>query len=340
MYRTLKYIFAALMLAGQAPSYADERDRFFDDRVYEWNENADDLCAKMDGAAPNKEIAARAGETFDIIRSSEAGEFLLDFAEEKGVVYCYNPVDYGGVVGTYISSAKVFTVAEDEPQADEIKISTHELRHMWQQENGYSISSFYKPKDMILIGKFMEADAEAYANLVVYEMEQAGHHIFSDVSEQKTYSAVHDAFSEYADVDLNLAMRAAFDAWFSTDVSKSFYERGYIDSVEGIIERSPVHYPRSYAFKEFSQEAMEFIGTLPDGRNYLVETGGVDASLSMYSDLASEENELRVSNAINRTESKRFEFCASRPFSDAALCAPYPVRAVSFPSGSISHTPG
>ena len=321
--------FAPLVIGLPAMAEDTSDERFFPDKVYEWNENADDICVKVDGTAPRPENAARAQRTFDVISKSASAQFLMDFALENDVAYCYMPPEEQ-VVGEYISKPSVFTVSSAAPFAEELEVAAHELRHMWQDKIGLATSTIYNPNDLILMGKFKEADAEAYSNLVRFELAAAGVPEFMNYAPGFTYGAITIAFNAHANINdnqsINAAMRAGFDAWFSAPPASIFYESRYIEGYESFVEAANYHYPVSYASEPLTIETITKLGELPNGQNYLEQTGGISFETPLYADLADAAREKQVENLYKRIDQRRSEFCAERPHYEAKFCTPYKTR--------------
>ena len=121
-------------------------------------------------------------------------------------------------------------------------------------------------------------------------------------------------------------MRAGFDAWFTAPPASIFYESRYIEGYESFVEAANYHYPVSYASEPLTIETITKLGALPNGQNYLKQTGGISFDTPLYADLADTAREERIKNLYKRIDQRRSEFCAERPHYEAKFCTPYKTR--------------
>lgn len=162
------------------------------------------------------------------------------------------------------------------------------------EERGFRLSVNYDPQHMALIGKLQEADAIAFMMQVAHELEQDGFEVAQAMEgrlEYEVYMAYQAAIVRDADAPYNgKALRAAFEAWFEI-APAHLYERDYLQRVSEILdahETAQIHTPIGFQVLNTQQAAA--IANMPDGTNYIEQTGQFKAQDPRYFDMMSQTN--------------------------------------------------
>lgn len=167
------------------------------------------------------------------------------------------------------------------------------------EEQGFRLSVNYDPQHMALIGKLQEADAIAFMVQVAHELEQDGLDVAQAMEgrlEYEIYMAYQAAIVRDSEAPYNgKALRAAFEAWFEI-APAHLYERDYLDRVSDILdahESAQIHTP--LGFQVINTQQATAIADMPDGTNYLEQTGHFKAQNPRYFDMMSRSNESTLS---------------------------------------------
>lgn len=294
-----------------------------------WQQNAADVCVKY-GDVTDK-MTQSVQYITQTLSQSQHGALLLAYADKHGASICFDLKDIGRS-GYFDQPANALVLTDDIVTLKTVKTAAHELRHKWQMDQGFGASTEYTPEHRALVGKIMEADAEAYANLVVYELEQKGYDIAAAFGEHYDYRGVYDGFQNTVSEERGnktpyASMRAAFDAWFDLPVAQH-YEHTYFKGFLNFVDNPAVvnHYPVSYGNKTMSHEKILSLGDMLDGQNYLQESGGITAMDPKYTTPLNDENAALLQQLKQKIVDKQKSFCAERPAQEQRFCAPYPTR--------------
>lgn len=297
--------------------------------------NAADVCVPVTQSLSSSQNTELTRYILKTLAESSHGKMLTQYAETQGVSLCVISPEEGRS-GYFNTSRNALILSNEGDPLKLVKTAAHELRHKWQIDNGFSASTEYTPEHMSLIGKVMEADAEAYSNLVAFELEKKGYDVRNSFPELYDYVPVYEAFqssvraegSETPDNREAKALRAAFNAWFKLPIAATHYEYSYLSGFEGFIEDPRVlnHYPISYGNKNLTDEELLKIGDMPDGSNYLKATGGISIADGKYSGSLNAENAGILARVKEKISQKQKDFCETRPESEQKFCLPYPTK--------------
>ncbi|MGD9637982.1 MAG: DUF6782 family putative metallopeptidase [Alphaproteobacteria bacterium] len=113
---------------------------------------------------------------------------------------------------------------------------THELRHAVQHANGISYKDDENLKAWFIKDRVMEADADAFAAYVAYDLESKYEDIEYFTNAKKTDKK--DIFETFENArrgtDNGVASKAAFKAWFNSDERKDSYESKMIKKLSKV----------------------------------------------------------------------------------------------------------
>lgn len=202
-------------------------------RVLEAHENASKSCAPITGeAAPNADIESKITMTRALLDQSAVGHALLVAAEHyaTGPVWvCYGGADTVNNAAVYYAGKGVLAVRDNDDQMQTIGSTLHELRHMWQEQQGFfdesGTSGLHRLGDKIDAEFILEADAEAIAVTGLWQMKEAGFtspwqdyiDINSCEPKKVCYAPIGIAFADAAQeygADDGRATAAAFRQWY------------------------------------------------------------------------------------------------------------------------------
>lgn len=201
---------------------------------------------------------------------SETGRALLDTAAEYGVRVALkdNHIYYGD----FDRETKKVTIEGKSSDGALIEILAHELRHGWQDRHGFDSSFELPPSDNVIINRLIEADAEAVANQVAWELKEQGYNKpWLHAIRNKSYQDVAQAYRKEAEADPDAvrdgrALRAAFDQWFKKPTRRHGYDDMMLDVLEDWFEE----YEENMNGKpqKLGKEWIDLLCTLPGGLKY------------------------------------------------------------------------
>lgn len=210
-------------------------------RVLAIYENAQEICGPISGGAANPVIAARIDQFTRTLNYSQTGRDLLATA----VKYDRNPAwmcfdnDMGSLHAAYFMGAGVLSVNAAKSDDAIIGDATHELRHLFQEKSGSSRIIPISQSDGLHIEFAKEAESEATATLVMWELKQAGisgpwnHHNnpYNYGPNSICYARISDAFSTAINRGATPpeATLAAFRSWYDDGYLLNNYKKRAID---------------------------------------------------------------------------------------------------------------
>jgi hypothetical protein len=210
-------------------------------RVLAIYENAQEICGPISGGAANPAIAARIDQFTRTLNYSQTGRDLLATA----VKYDRNPAwmcfdnDMGSLHAAYFMGAGVLSVNAAKSDDAIIGDATHELRHLFQEKSGSSRIIPISQSDGLHIEFAKEAESEATAALVMWELKQAGisgpwnHHNnpYNYGPNSICYARITDAFSTAINRGATPpeATLAAFRSWYDDGYLLNNYKKRAID---------------------------------------------------------------------------------------------------------------
>lgn len=146
------------------------------------------------------------------------------------------------------------------------------LRRAWHHHGGRGPDTALRPEDFIRLCRCEEADVAAITHLVAWELRSAGasflwRHLLSgqdgDISVVFERIAQENPGSAFDGV----ALKAAFDQWFAEKERLSASDHAALEVVDMALVQQDA--ARRVGVSPLRRGAMEGIGILPDGRNYL-----------------------------------------------------------------------
>jgi hypothetical protein len=163
------------------------------------------------------------------------------------------------------------------PRGDEAQLVAtlaHELRHAWQDARGFLERLHRSPEDIVWMTRLVEADAEANAVQICWELKEAGYpdafeaHKKTGYADESLVAYEQTAQADPASVSNGLAMREAFDQWFARPWRRDAYDKGTVEWLEFIL----THYRAGVKdkFTSIRMSNLEKLGDTPDGTvNYI-----------------------------------------------------------------------
>lgn len=228
---------ATQMLVQAAPPPAPTVPR----RVLGIYENAQEICGPISGGAANPVIAARIERFTQTLSHSQTGRDLLTTAKQ----YDRNPAwmcfdnDMGSLHAAYFMGAGVLSVNAAKSDDAIIGDATHELRHLFQEKSGSSRIIPISQSDGLHIEYAKEAESEATAALVMWELKQAGisgpwnHHNnpYNYGPNSICYARITDTFSAAINRGATPpeATLAAFRSWYDDGYLLNNYKKRAMD---------------------------------------------------------------------------------------------------------------
>ena len=170
----------------------------------------------------------------ELVRSTPMGTAMLNQLDGFGTAICFDrDYDLGDLGGIYKSLSRAIVIRHSATPVQRVQILAHELRHAWQDKHGFfRIGMAYG--DLLALTFVLEADAEAYAMAVMWEMHEArGEAAWQQALPQLTDEDLAIAFSlEMRNLAANPSarlhymrngMRATYLAWFRDTEHADFY---------------------------------------------------------------------------------------------------------------------
>jgi hypothetical protein len=194
---------------------------------------------KLVGSANDKD---RLTKLVNVLAKSEAGKELLETAKKANFKFSLsdgmefygaaNPDKKNVILGSkYSDGLLVATLA-------------HELRHVSQYESGVKPEiSMYDTKSYLMQNRAMEADAEAYATLVGWELKQKGYSAPYDTYEKNSNhiwkpfeKAVSGEKGVLSDEKRSKALTEAFKGWYEHKALVDVYDGFQADDVQFFLD--------------------------------------------------------------------------------------------------------
>lgn len=249
-------------------------------------------CFSLNITSPNNTgYAGKAQETVRILSQAPAGQYIVNQARSSGVKLCFTFDEEGGKSGLYDPITNNVYITYDAPMPETVMTAAHEFRHAEQATLGFELTTETSITSTAMTVKVMEADAEAFANLITYQLEQKGYDFSSATHSENMdiYRNVYYTFRRNMPQDGTQptkrqemqALRAAFDEWAKTPDLSRVYE---ISVLEGLFnELTSFEAPQCLNFHYDGREAgnLSSLGTYYGG-NYITATGGFASSKPQF----------------------------------------------------------
>jgi hypothetical protein len=227
-----------------------------------------------------------------ILDKSPSGKTLVDLSQSRGIKIITdnsNP----DVMGYFDPGDAVATLA-------------HELRHAVQEGFQLHEGLEHSPKDNVLIARVMEADAESYADKVSWELKESGYDKAWAAQKEGSYSNMADAFEDAITKDPNSlsngkAHRSAYDAWFESSENRNNYDTDTLENID--MDRKDGMFYKGMARRPVRPDDVAEVGQLPDGTNYLEQTGKKGLTGAKYAGHMNKKNQ-KMMDKLNRAIDK------------------------------------
>lgn len=222
------------------------------------------------GARDREALAADMMEIRRLLALSDVGRALLTEATFENVDLRFDEQMNG--YGVFSPSHNLILLNPAHDIGDLVGAAAHELRHFWQDFKGFGNEQYRSPRDLALIGRLKEADAETVAIHVASEIRRAGDSRPWDAMRKSGISS--DMMQAYASAApecfTDEVLRRTFDQWFADSRRRGNYDREFVAFVE---ERQHqfIGWARSGGFiaLERDEDRMVELSALPGGTNYL-----------------------------------------------------------------------
>lgn len=133
-------------------------------------------CGPITGDAADPVIAQRIKDFTRVINQSQTGRDLMtaaaDYKDGKPAWMCFS--EMRGNHAIYYTGQGVLGVGLNKSNDEIVGDAVHELRHLFQEKAGLFSIDADSPADRVHVEYAGEADAEATASLVLWELKEAG----------------------------------------------------------------------------------------------------------------------------------------------------------------------
>ncbi|GAB5389498.1 MAG: hypothetical protein Alpg2KO_24660 [Alphaproteobacteria bacterium] len=212
----------------------------------------------------------------EILAEVPEGKAILDHALAAGIAIKSD--NRANVYGYYSPEDKIVAINPRGEPGQLIATLAHELRHVWQDSNGYLERLKRSPYDVIALTRMVEADAEAFSVQCAYRLARKGRPEVLSAHRKTQYgdetlAYLHAVKQDPKAADNGKAMRAVFDQWFSRDWRRNAYDRGTTDWLEFVLFEYRTQAAKG--FDKLSDKKLHPLGAVPGapGMNYLKGTG-------------------------------------------------------------------
>lgn len=144
-------------------------------RVLAIYKNAADICGPITGGAANPVIERRIQDFNDVINQSQTGRDLMNVAaqyDSQPAWMCF--ANKSGLHALYYINKGVIGVGMSKTNHEIVADTAHELSHLFEEKAGAYRIKLESHEDLIHAEYASEAEAEAKAALVLWELKQAG----------------------------------------------------------------------------------------------------------------------------------------------------------------------
>ena len=268
-------------------------------------------CGPITGGAPNPVIENRIKDFTTSLQASQTGRDLLaaaaDYAPGKTAWICFRHIK--GLHALYYNGTGVLAVGLNKTNNEITADAVHELRHLYQEKSGLFNIAARNDTDRIHVEYAGEADAEATAALVMWELKEAGNpNPWNQHNDHKSYGPrsicyahITTSFKRAVEDGLRApeAAQHAFRAWYRDRDLLSFYKNSALEGlsrangapdpasepvVSGCDAPGENDKDRAYTLPsdEIAETISQHVGTLPSYNiNFVKQGGGLKAILNM-----------------------------------------------------------
>ncbi|MEZ0260353.1 MAG: DUF6782 family putative metallopeptidase [Alphaproteobacteria bacterium] len=283
----------------------------------------------------------RIASAISTIAETSEGARLVGALRDSGlsVDMTLNPGNIGGAVQhrTVVEAGNIDTRASEiaasgfSTKGGLTAVLAHELRHLEQSRSGEikpSRGGLVSPESEVIYNRFIEADAQATATGIAWELKQKGNASAWEwlKRDEKWFNDIAKAYEAVAEADPSAvadgrAKRAAFDAWFTAEVKPGGVKIADVYNRQGIL-----NLPQTSTLEEAIAQGARPTGDMTaeqyaraggnNGDNYLTRTGGRPLDDPYYRMAHFDYNEtqtLRMQNEHYQSLQERFNPVAAPP---------------------------
>lgn len=247
-------LLAATALAGTACAAAplsppELKPAAIPARVSAIYKNAAQMCGPITGGAANPVIEQRIRDFNTIINKSATGRDLMQAAatyDSQPAWICFKSIK--GLHAVYYTGNGVLSVGLNKSNDEIVADAAHELRHLFQDKAGIHKIKPREKNDHIHLEYAGEADAEATASLLMWELKEAGHagpwnahnNPLNYGPKSICYAHISTAFKDAmtrgeSKTDATLS---AFRAWYRDRDLLSFYKDSALEGID--VAKAPI----------------------------------------------------------------------------------------------------
>ncbi len=183
-------------------------------------------CGPVTGGAANPVIEQRIKDITQVINQSQTGRDLLaaaaHYKDGKPAWMCFSEVR--GIHALYYTGQGILSMGMNKSNDEIIGDTVHELRHLFQEKAGLFAIHPANANDRVHVEYAGEADAEATASLVMWELKEAGisgpwqrHNDHSSYGPRSIcYAHISTSFKQAVEEGAapTVAAQQAFRAWY------------------------------------------------------------------------------------------------------------------------------
>ena len=175
-----------------------------------------------------------------VLAISPLGAAVLRDARYRGVLICLD--EETNRLAYYLSGMRVIAVRAQMPRGRKVAFLAHELAHVTQHP-AHSDNRYFPAEDLLLLRRSREADAEATAVRIAWQLRQRG---FASAWNSRKGTVYRDILRSFAqamapasgDAAELRAARAAYDQWFRRQARLDLYDRMTLAHLERISKDS------------------------------------------------------------------------------------------------------
>lgn len=240
-------------------------------------------------------------ELLDMLGQIPTGKLLLETVKDRRLSVSFNS-DVEGHAATV--NSRFIRLNPKIPAALQPVYLAHEIRHVWQDNEGLILRRKVNVVDSLVNSRFAEADAFAIEAQIAWELTK--HNVLPDawsVYSRKNpdiASACKDSVKRDANTGMNgNMMRAVFNRWFNSPYKDS-YDNGSIENSRAQLLRRASGRAATQEFEKqrldgaperMSSKFLQEFGRVAGGHNYLSD---IDTTNAFYTGYISKKNQKAI----------------------------------------------
>lgn len=240
----------------------------------------------------------RIKDAFDRLSKIAEGKEIVDLLTSLGVELIID-TSYPQSATTTVSMSvknREYTYGKmsikfgDLPDGNLIQAIVHEAQHIRQHIAQLVNPYVVVPDDqMKMLHRCLEADAQTVATDIAFKLKFAGDDTPWLAAQQVGYADMCEAYEDAynndpCSIETGMAMRAAFDAWFSSDDRLKSYDQDtenvHIPFIKTLMDTNPEHGLRKGSLRNEWYKAIGRVAQRPF--NYLKKSAAKDISAPYY----------------------------------------------------------